>query len=291
MLVLNCTNIILKSQILPAIMKPMKKSPARSSQSKSAKDSVQVRRLLDTAFQILKSQILPAIIKPVKKSPVRPYLGESAKDRVQARRRLLMDTAFQLLASDGWRKVTIENICSQAKLNKRYFYESFSDLDDLFAAVVDELASGLVETAFKSARAARQAGLSTEDFARAAMTEVVKFITDDPRRARVLFTEIADSPRAVAHRRAVILGLAKAISAYGYEYHNVTGTDTFSELASALLIGGSIEVILGWLDGNIAISREHLIDDLAALWIFVGDGVASWGKARKKARANSRKGR
>ena len=222
---------------------------------------------------------------------MRPYLGESAKDRVKVRRRRLQDTAFQLLASDGWRKVTIEKICSQAKLNKRYFYESFSDLDDLFAAVVDELASGLVDTAFKSARAARQAGLSTEDLARAAMTEVVKYVTDDPRRARILFTEIADSPRAVTHRKAVIRGLAKAISAYGYEYHNVTGTDSFSELASALLIGGSIEVIMEWLDGNIAITRKHLTDDLAALWIFVGDGVAAWGKARKKTRAKSRRGR
>lgn len=272
-------------------MNKMKKSPVHPSPSKPAQDGVQARRLLDIAFQILKSQILPAIIKPAKNSPVRPYLGESAKDRVQARRHLLMDTAFQLLASDGWRKVTIENICNQAKLNKRYFYESFSDLDDLFAAVVDEIASGLVDTAFKSARAARQAGLSTEDLARAAMTEVVKYITDDPRRARVLFTEIADSPRAVAHRKAVIRGLAKAISAYGYEHHNVTGTDSFSELASALLIGGSIEVILEWLDGNIAITREHLIDYLAALWIFVGEGVASRGKARQKGRAKSRRSR
>ena len=272
-------------------MKLMKKSPARSYLGKSAKDRVQARRrLMDTAFQILKSQILPAIIKPTKNSPVRPYLGESAKDRVRARRRLLMDTAFQLLASDGWRKVTIENICGRAKLNKRYFYESFSDLDDLFAAFVDELASGFVDIAFKSARAAWQSGLSTEDLARAAMTEVVKYVTDDPRRARVLFTEIADSPRAVEHRRAVIRGLAKAISVYGYEYHNVTGTDSFSELASALLIGGSIEVILDWLDGNIAISREQLIDDLAALWIFVSDGVVSRGKARQKARTKSRKG-
>ena len=273
-------------------MKPMKKSPVRPYLGESAKDRIQARRrLMDTAFQILKSQILPAIIKPTKNSPVRPYLGESAKDRVRARRRLLMDTAFQLLASDGWRKVTIENICSQAKLNKRYFYESFSDLDDLFAAVVDELAVGLVNASFASAHASRQAGLSTADLAREAMTAAVKYVTDDPRRARVLFTEIADSPRAVAHRKTVIHGLAQAISEYGYKHHNVTGTDSFSELASALLIGGSIEVILDWLDGNIAVTREHLIDDLAALWIFVGDGVAAWGKARKKARTKSRRGR
>jgi AcrR family transcriptional regulator len=220
-------------------------------------------------------------MKLMKKSPVRPYLGESAKDRVKARRLLLLDTAFQLLASDGWRQVTIENLCGQAKLNKRYFYESFSDLDDLFAAVVDELAAGLVNTSFTSVREARQAGLSTDDLAREAMTAFVRYVTDDPRRARVLFTEIADSPRAIAHRRTVIRGLAQVLSAYGYEHHNATGTDPISELAASLLIGGSIEVILDWLDGNIVMTRKQLIDDLAALWVFVGDGAAARGKARQ----------
>ncbi len=73
-------------------------------------------------------------------SPVRSYLGASAADRVAGRRRRLMDVAFELMASDGWSNVTIELLCRTAKLNKRYFYESFADLEQLVAAVVDELA-------------------------------------------------------------------------------------------------------------------------------------------------------
>ncbi|MBC7174239.1 MAG: TetR/AcrR family transcriptional regulator, partial [Polyangiaceae bacterium] len=122
------------------------------------------------------------------------------------------------MASDGWRQVTIQSLCREASLNKRYFYESFEDLDALASAVVDEISEGLVKTAFEVATAARAAGSTTEALAREVMRVVIEYLTDDARRARVLFTEVADSPRAIAHRRAVIHGLAHALSAYGHEH-------------------------------------------------------------------------
>lgn len=213
---------------------------------------------------------------------VRPYLGESAEDRVKGRRQKLLDTAFQLLAEDGWRKASIDNLCRHAELNKRYFYESFSSLDDLAAAVVDGLAADLINMAFTSVREGQEQGLSTEDLARKALDTVVRFITDDPRRARVLFAEVADTPQAVAHRNATIQILANALSAYGHEHHKAEGTDPIAGIASALLVGGSIEVIKAWLQGNIEVTREQLISDLSRLWVYAGDGAAIIAKARQK---------
>lgn len=186
------------------------------------------------------------------------------------------------MASDGWRQVTIQSLCREASLNKRYFYESFEDLDALASAVVDEISEGLVKTAFEVATAARAAGSTTEVLAREVMRVVIEYLTDDARRARVLFTEVADSPRAIAHRRAVIHGLAQALSAYGHEHHGAAdATDPIAPLASSLLVGGSIEAILGWLDGIIVMSRDELIEDLAALWVVTGDGAASRARARQ----------
>lgn len=220
-------------------------------------------------------------------SPVRPYHGKSAEERIDARRRLLLDTAFVLMAEDGWRQASIEKLCRCAKLNKRYFYESFADLDEVAAAVVDELAAGFMETGLTVAHSALAAGLPTEELAHQAIHALVTYITDDPRRARVLFTEIADSPRAVAHRRESILGLARALTAYARQHHQARGRDPIAELTSALLLGGSIEAILTWLDGKIEMSRAQLIADLAALWVFAGDGAAALAKARQPVRAEA----
>jgi AcrR family transcriptional regulator len=209
----------------------------------------------------------------------RTYSGASAGDRAGARRRTLLDAGFALLTSEGARLVTIDGVCRAAGLNKRYFYESFADLDALMTAVVDEVAATLTTIGLGAARTARDAGLATDLVARAAMTAVVTYLVGDPRRARLLFTELADNPRATAHRRSVIRGLARELSTFGHEYHGATVAEPSAELGSALLVGGSIEILLGWLDGTIAMPLAQLIDELAALWVVVGDGAVSRARA------------
>jgi AcrR family transcriptional regulator len=213
--------------------------------------------------------------------PARTYSGTSAGDRAGARRRQLVDAGFALLTSEGARQVTIDGVCRAAGLNKRYFYESFADLDALIAAVVDEVAATLTTIGLGAARTARDAGLATDLVARAAMTAVVTYLVGDPRRARLLFTELADKPRATAHRKSVIRGLARELAAFGHEYHGATVAAPSAELGSALLVGGSIEILLGWLDGTIAMPLAQLIDELAALWVVVGGGAG--GRARRAA--------
>jgi len=218
-------------------------------------------------------------------APKRPYLGESAKDRVGARRRKLLDVAFDLMASGVWQEGSIDQICQAAKLNKRYFYESFADVDALAAAVVGELASELVQRGLRSAAEAGVRGFDTETLARHTLSAVVGYLLDDKRRAHVLFREVANTPSAIAHRRVTIHGLSVALSQYGHKHHGARSSDPIADLASALLIGGSIESVLDWLDGKIDMTREQLIDDLAALWVMVGDGAAARAKGRVKGKA------
>ncbi|WP_109788281.1 hypothetical protein [Mycolicibacterium confluentis] len=44
------------------------------------------------------------------------------------------------MAGNQWRAVTVDKLCAAAGLNKRYFYENFTNLDDVAAAVVDDIA-------------------------------------------------------------------------------------------------------------------------------------------------------
>lgn len=216
-------------------------------------------------------------------SPVRPYLGESAENRIGARRQQLLETAFALMASDGWRQVSIDSLCREAKLNKRYFYESFANLDELAAAVVDDIAAQLLAISLPVAARASAAGESTEVIAYQVLRPVIEYLTDDERRARVLFTEVVDSPQALAHRQAAVQSLAQSLSDFGHEHHKADGqTDPIAAVTAALLVGGTMEVILNWLDGRIEMSRDQLIEDIAALWIMAGDGAVARARARQK---------
>lgn len=203
----------------------------------------------------------------------RPYQGESAENRVTTRRRTLVDTGFTLMAAEGWRSVTIDSLCRRAKLNKRYFYESFADLDAVADAVVDELAAKLLAIGLEAAHAAQTENLATDALARVVMKAVIGWLVGDPRRARVLFSEVSDNPRAQSHRKLVIRQLAHELSAFGHKFHEAPEPQPIAQAGAALLIGGSIEALLSWLDGDIEMSLDEFIDAIAGFWVAVGSAA------------------
>lgn len=214
--------------------------------------------------------------------PVRPHAGEPAADRISARRARLVATAFALLADDGWRDVRIDALCRRAGLNKRYFYESFATLDDVVAAVVDDTAADLLAVALAAVAAGQAAGETTPELTRRVLGAAIGHLVDDPRRARVLFAEVAGSPAAIARRRAAIAGLAGALSDFGHEHHGAGGaTDPIATVASAVLVGGSAEAVLAWLDDPV-VPQAQLVDDLSDLWVAVGDRAAERARARAR---------
>lgn len=217
-------------------------------------------------------------------SPVRPYLGESAAERVAARRRKLLDVGFELMASDGLAGVSIDLLCKQAGLNKRYFYESFASLDALVGAVVDELASEVTSRTIGAATEAAVRSLDANALARHTLSALVGYLLEDPRRPRVLFRELSHSPAAEAHRRATIRRITQVVSVYGHEHHKARESHPIAEVASAMLVGGTVEVILAAVDGSLVRTQEQLVEDLASLWIALGDGAAAVGAARARAR-------
>lgn len=188
------------------------------------------------------------------------------------------------MAAEGWRFVTIDGLCRRAQLNKRYFYESFADLDAVADAIVDELAASLLAIGLEAARVAQKADMPTEVLARHVMQAVIGWLVGDSRRARVLFSEVSDNPRAQAHRKLVIRQMAHELSAFGHQYHGARQPYPIAQAGAALLIGGSIEALLSWLDGDIAMPLDAFIDDIAGFWVAVGTAAvarAGAGKSRK----------
>lgn len=215
--------------------------------------------------------------------PVRPFLGESAENRVRARRRLLLDRAFLLMSTDQWRDCSIAQLCRDVELNKRYFYESFQSLAELEDAVVDDLASELLNIGWSSAAQAQQQKLSTEALAHYVLKTCISWLVSDPNRARVLFSKVGDNPRAQAHRDMVVGQLAQALSAFGMEYHHPRQPDipltqkhqALARLGSALLIGGSIESILSWVNGAIDLSLDEFTEYVAKFWVALGNSAVA----------------
>src|ERR1700685_3533754 len=74
----------------------------------------------------------------------RPYRGVSATDRRDQRRQRLIDAGLQLFGTRGVAAVGIVDVCAEAGLTKRYFYENFASIDKLADAVFEHVIGNLV---------------------------------------------------------------------------------------------------------------------------------------------------
>ncbi|KJF23362.1 UNVERIFIED_ORG: TetR family transcriptional regulator [Nocardia globerula] len=211
--------------------------------------------------------------------PARSYGGIDAGERVRVRRNQLIDAALGIMATDQWRTATVARVCSTAGLNKRYFYESFDTLDALAAAVVEETARHVSESAVLAF--AMSAKKSLQERAFQSIDAAVRALVEDPRRARVLFDAVSASPAVLAHRAAVVQGLATILVQHAREVHDVKlERDSLARVTPAFLVGGTAEAIMSWLNGTVDITLEQLIDDLSTLWLITGNGAADHARRR-----------
>jgi AcrR family transcriptional regulator len=207
-------------------------------------------------------------MEPVKDGPGRTYAGQTSDERAEVRRAALLGAAFDLVSRDGWRALRIDAVCRAASLNKRYFYEGFTDLDALIA----ELTRGLADEAIAVTMAAMAPGGPPPEVTRRAIAALVAHLTDDPRRARVLFGAVPAGDAAAGHQALALRQIITSTAAIGGDLHGLPAAP-FVDTAAAMLVGGTSQAILDWLDGRITSAQAGLVDDLVRLWLAVGDAA------------------
>lgn len=65
----------------------------------------------------------------------RIYAGESLTERKTRRYQQFLEAGLQLMGTIGYRATTVRLLCKETNLTDRYFYESFSNTEDLLIAV------------------------------------------------------------------------------------------------------------------------------------------------------------
>lgn len=206
------------------------------------------------------------------------YGGASAEERRADRRERLLEAALELLGTGGARTTTVRGVCERADLNPRYFYESFAGLDELVLAVFERVTGELTERILEAFEAADDDARAK---ARATIGACVAYLTDDQRRARVLFAEGLGDEALARRRLDTMHAMGQLVATYARRFYGLTDdTDPIGELAASLLVGGVTESIIAWLDGRLELDREGLVDDLAALWVITGEGAVAIARGR-----------
>jgi AcrR family transcriptional regulator len=209
------------------------------------------------------------------------YGGQSAEQRRAERRAQLLEAGLDLIGTQGWSATTVRGVCTRAKLTSRFFYESFEDLDALavavFDQVVEEAAKEVVDAVAATPKDDPKAQVHT------AIDIFVRVLTDDPRRARITFIEALGSEALLKRRLATASTFSQLIAAQTRASVDSSATeDPLVDLMARLLTGGLAELLVTWLQGEIEIDREQLIEDCVALFVATAESAVAIARERNR---------
>ena len=188
-------------------------------------------------------------------SPTR-WAGVPLTDRRAERREQLIDAAYRLFGEGGEAAVSVRSVCRECGLNTRYFYESFTDTDDLLGAVYDRVSA---ELAAEVEAAIAAAGDSLRERTRAGIAAVLGFSSADPRRGRILFTDVRSNPVLTARRAATQDLLREGVLTEGWRLHPDTDP-VAAQVGAALYTGAMAELAQQWLAGRLGDDLDAVVN-------------------------------
>jgi AcrR family transcriptional regulator len=220
---------------------------------------------------------------PANRATTGRYGGVEASARIAARRATLVEAGLELLGTEGWAATTVRAVCAQASLTPRYFYESFKDLDELLLAVFDAIAA---DAAADVLTAVNNAPNDARAKAHAAIAAFVSFVTEDARRARILFVEAMGAEPLARRRFDTVRMFAGLVAQQARSFYRLSDEpDALVELTALMLAGGLAESLIAWLDGTLTLTREQLIEHCTDLFVATGEAAVELARRRPPAEA------
>ena len=194
----------------------------------------------------------------------RPDAGGSADDRRRTRRELLRTGVLDVGGRNGVAGATVDAVCAAAGLTKRYFYESFTNLD---AALVAALDTAFVELSVELTDAVRTLS-EAQPRARAMAEVLVDSLAADPRLTR-LYTEAPGHPALRERREQAVADFTDLMLSEALTLLPGHGYTDRQRLGVRLVVAGTTDLVAGWLSGTLRADRATIVDAIVAAGLAV----------------------
>lgn len=203
----------------------------------------------------------------------RTYGGVSADQRRTQRRAALIGAALDILGTQGLDKLTVSALCTGAGLNERYYYENFDGRDAVLSALFDIIAEELAAALIAGLHIAPD---DTRAKAHAAITAGIGVLTDDPRKARVALTVSTATPELRTRTTHTIKAFANLVAAEGIDFYGIAEAepDALIGFRANYLVGGLVHTLMAWLQGDLRMTREELVDATTDIFVLLGEDLA-----------------
>jgi AcrR family transcriptional regulator len=200
---------------------------------------------------------------------MRDYDGKTADERVAERRVRLIDAGLDLFGEHGYAGTSIRAVLRQAGLRDRYFGESFANLDELLAAVYDQL----IDEEVTACRAAIEATAGHSEGARAMIETISRSLESNPGHARIKLREVfSGGPVVTKQRQEGLSRLAQLVADLLPDNDAVAQRNRI--LLARAVVAAADAYLLAWLDGDSGITCDEVVDLVTELFDSVAARVA-----------------
>jgi AcrR family transcriptional regulator len=191
-------------------------------------------------------------------SLIRPYRGVAADDRVANRREALIDAALEVFAAEGWAALSARRVCEQAGLTRRYFYESFNDVDALVGAAFERI-TGEVRAAVRAATA--DSGAPLPELVARAVSAGLDVLASPPSMGRFLAIAQSAGSSIAPHRARAMDDLAAIVEPVLSTNPRGAGSIGSREarIAALIVVGAILSIVDSWLAREVDLSRDEVV--------------------------------
>jgi AcrR family transcriptional regulator len=195
----------------------------------------------------------------------RPFRGLQPEERQQRRREQLIEAGLEVFGARGFHGVRVRDICVQARLTERYFYESFENREALFLAVYDH-AVGRIRDAILAAIPAPAPDVVLT--ARGALRAFLETLQAEPRLARILLIDVFTVGQDVANqsRRAMQSFADLVRDLVHHLYPEIDALDLDAQLIANGLVGSTVYQAIQWAFNGFKQPLDTVLDHCALFY-------------------------
>ena len=187
----------------------------------------------------------------------RVYSGLSQAERVKERKEKLLEAGLELFGTIGLKSATVRSLCKTAGLTERYFYESFTDTEDLFCAVYNQQISAIGH--YFSNELPQLQG-TMEERVNAALDLYFKLVRNS-RLVRVLYVEgLHGSPRVTeTHYNFIRMTCQLSIQWMRADHPELNLPDDVFSCVAMGIVGACTALAVDWMQGNYSTPHDTMV--------------------------------
>lgn len=190
----------------------------------------------------------------------RLFRGQSADERRKQRREQLIEAGLRAFGARGFHEVGVRDICAEARLTERYFYESFPNLEALFLAVYERGVERVREVVV-----AALAGVAPEQMPRAGLRAFLCFLRDEPLWPRIILIDVLTVGSVVGAQSILATqGFADLISSVVETLYTDHTLDP--RLIASGLVGSTVSLVMRWASNGFQEPLEYVLDHCAVFY-------------------------